>query len=121
MSGKSYNNIKKYAAFIFMVFTVLSGSSDRVDSDNYVRLGKKALIDIIGTNKLFAQDLRISSSQLRSRTAIEDNDGLRAFLDTYGEDPYLNNIRVFIIPLIIFIICINNPLLKNDIWKNAVF
>ncbi len=121
MSEKNYNSIKKYAAFIFMVFTVLSGSSGRIDSDNYVRLGKKALIDIIVTNKLFPQDMKISSSQLRSRTIIEDNDGLRVFLDTYGEDSHLNNILVFVIPLIIFIICINNPLLKNNIWKNAVF
>ena len=121
MSGKSYKNIKKYAAFIFMVFTVLSGSSDRIDSDNYVKVGKKALVDIIGTNKLFAQDLRVSASQLRSRTAIEDDEDLSVFLDTFGEDSHLNNIWVYTIPLIIFIICINNLLLKNSIWKNAVF
>lgn len=121
MSRKSYNNIKKYAAFIFMVFTVLSGSSDGIDSGNFLKIGRKAFIDILSTNRSFIQDIRESSSQLRSRSAIKGNEGFREFLDTYAEDSHLNDIQAYIFPLIIFLYCINNLILKNSIWKSAVF
>ena len=121
MSRNRYNNIKKYAAFIFMVFTVLSGSSDRIDSDSFVKVGRRAFIDILATNRLFTQDARISSSQLRNRSAAVGNEGLRAFLDANVEDSRLNDIQLYMFPLIIFIFYINNLILKNNIWKSAVF
>lgn len=121
MSQNSYNNIKRYAAFIFMVFTVLSGSSDRVDSDNFVKVGRKAFIDILTTSRLSIQDTRISSSQLRSRSNIDVNEGFREFLDTYASNSHLSNIQVYIFPLIIFVFCMNSIILQNNIWKSAVF
>lgn len=116
----SHNSIKKYAAFIFMFFTVLSGSSDSIDSDSIVKFGRKAIINIITTNKLMLQDIRITSGQLTNKSA-EDKEGLREFPDTYAEDSHLGNIQTYIFPLIIFILCINYLLLQNNIWKNAVF
>jgi len=116
----SHNSIKKYAAFIFMFFTVLSGSSDGIDSDSIVKFGRKAIINIITTNKLMLQDIRITSGQLTSKAAA-DNEGLREFLDSYAEDSHLDNIRVYVFPLIVFVLCIDYLLLQNNIWKNAVF
>lgn len=121
MSRNSYNSIKKYAAFIFMIFTVLSGSSDGLDSDSFVRVGRKAFIDILASNRLFIQDARVSSIQLRRGSSIKENEDFREFLDTYADNSRLNNIRIYVFPLIIIVLCVNNRILKNNIWKNAVF
>jgi hypothetical protein len=121
MSQNSYNNIKRYAAFVFMVFTVLSGSSEVADSDNFVKVGRKAFIDILSTSRLSLQDTRISTSQLRSRSAIEVNKDFREFLDTYAGDTHLSNVQVYVFPLIVFTFCISSVISQNNIWKSAVF
>ncbi|HYF84363.1 MAG TPA: hypothetical protein VEB00_15190 [Clostridia bacterium] len=121
MSRDSYNNIKKYAAFIFMVFTVLSGSSDRIDSDNFVKIGKKAFIDILATNKLFIQDAKVSINEARIRKSEKDNEGFRDFMDINAEDSGLKHIQFYILPLIVLVYYLNNLILKNSIWKKAVF
>ena len=120
MSRSSYN-IKKYAAFIFMMFTVLSGSSDRIDSDSFIKVGKKVFIDILTTNKLFIQEARVSISHSRIRSSVQYNEGFREFLDANVEDSSLNHIQVYIFPLTILVYYLNNIILKNNIWKNAVF
>lgn len=120
MSRNSYNNIKKYAAFIFMVFTVLSGSSDGADSENFAKLGRKAFIDILSTNRAFIQDAKVSIGQSHLRSSVNDDDSFRSFLDTDIENTSLNNIQAYIL-LIIPVYYFNNLILKNSIWKSAVF
>lgn len=121
MSQNSYNNIKKYAAFLFMVFTVLSGSSDNYDSDNFVKVGRKAFIDILASNRFFIQDAKASVSESRIRSSIRNNEGFREFLYTNVESISLNYIQVYMFPLAIIIYYLNNMIQKNGIWKNAVF
>ncbi len=121
MSRNSYNNIKKYAAFIFMVFTVLSGSSDGIDSDSFAKIGKKAIIDILATNKLFIQDAKISINELRIKKSEKDNESFRDFLDINVDDSGLKHIEFYLLPLIVLVYYLNNLILKNSIWKRAVF
>lgn len=120
MLDNNYKNLKRYAAFLFMVFTVLSGSSERLDSDSIAKLGRKAIIDIITTNKLLLQDIRISTGQLVKKT-VTDNEGFREFLDSWTETTVSYGIRALVMPLILFPICVNYLLLQKNIWKNALF
>lgn len=121
MSLNNYKNIKKYAAFLFMVFTVLSGSSDNIDSDSYIRAGRKAFIDIFASNMFFAQDIRELSGQMQRGSTIRINQVFREYLDNFAENSHLNDIKVYIIPLAVFVFYINNLISKNNIWKSAVF
>ena len=121
MSRDSYNNIKKYAAFIFMVFTVLSGSSDRIDSDNFVKIGKKAFIDILATNKLFIQDIKVSINESRINKAEKSHEGFRNFLAINEDDSSLKHVEFYTLPLIVSVYYLNNLILKNSIWKSVLF
>lgn len=121
MSHDNYKNIKKYAAFLFMVFTVLSGSSDNLDSGSFAGAGRKAFIDIFATKVLFAQDIRESSGQLQRGSNIRINQVFREYLDNFAENSHLSDIKVYIIPLTFFVLCLNNLISKNNIWKSAVF
>lgn len=121
MSQSSYNNIRKYAAFIFMVFTVLSGSSEGFDSDSYIKAGKKAFIDILASNKLFIQGEKVSVHQSAIRNSEQDNDSFREFVAANSENTSLNNIKTNAFPLTLQVYCLNNIILKNNIWKNALF
>ncbi|HYE83859.1 MAG TPA: hypothetical protein VEG39_17055 [Clostridia bacterium] len=121
MSQNSYNSIKKYAAFIFMVFTVLSGSSDSFDTDSLVKIGRKAFIDILASNKMFIQESRITVSQSHIRSSGSEDEGFRRFLDTNVEASSLNYFQSYAAPLIISVFYLNNLILKNNIWKSAVF
>jgi len=120
MLNDNYKNLKKYAAFLFMVFTVLSGSSDRLDSGSTARLGRKAIIDIITTNKLLLQDIRISSGQLAKKSA-ENSESFREFLDSWTENSVPYSISAIILLFVLLPICINYLLLQKNVWKNAVF
>jgi hypothetical protein len=121
MSHNNYNNIKKYAAFIFMVFAVLSGSSDRIDDSTFIKAGKKAFVDILASNRLLIQDAKFSLNQQRIRSSIQDNNDFREFLYTNVEKISLNHIQANIFLLIVTIYYFNNIIQKNNIWKNAVF
>ncbi|MDD4504138.1 MAG: hypothetical protein PHS15_04845 [Clostridiaceae bacterium] len=121
MSRRSYNNIKKYAAFIFMVFTVLSGSSDGIDSDSFVKAGRKAFVDILAANKLFIQESKVSINQPRIKSSVKENEGFKDFLDINVDDSGLKHIQVYILPLLILVYYANNLIFKNSIWKSAVF
>lgn len=120
MSRNSYNNIKKYAAFLFMVFTVLSGSSEVMDSDGFARISRKAFIDMFATSSAFIQDGKTTIAQSRTGYSEDDRTGFRSFLDSNVEDLSLSHIQVYIL-LIVFVYYFNNLILKNSIWKNAVF
>lgn len=120
MLNKNYKNLKRYAAFLFMVFTMLSGTSERLDSDSIVQLGRRTIIDIITTNKLLLQDIRISSGQLVKRT-VTNNESFREFLDSWAENTVSYGISALVILLILLPIYINYLLLQKNIWKNAVF
>lgn len=121
MSRSSYYNIKKYAAFIFMVFTVLSGSSDGFGSDSFFEAGRKTFIDILETNKLFIQESKVSINQWRVKSFVKGNEGFKEFLDINADDTGLNHIQVCILPLMILVYYANNLIFKNSIWKNALF
>lgn len=121
MSRDNYNNIKKYAAFIFMVFTVLSGSSDRIDSENFVKIGKKAFIDILATNKLFAQELKVSMNDSRIKKSERENESFRRFLDIDANNSGTKYIQIYLMLLIILLFYLNNAALKNNIWRRTVF
>jgi hypothetical protein len=122
MSHNSYNNIKKYAAFIFMVFAVLSGSSDRIGSESYAGVGTKAFIDILASSRILIPDTRVSIGQIRVRLNERDNDGFREFVSLNSEEPDFSHIQLYVFPLVIIVIYyLNNIIQKNNIWKNAVF
>ncbi|HYE11199.1 MAG TPA: hypothetical protein VEF53_13555 [Patescibacteria group bacterium] len=121
MSRDKYNNIKKYAAFIFMVFTVLSGSSDGIDSDNFVKIGKRAFIDILATNKLFIQDVKVSVSESRIKKSEKDHEGFRGLLAINVTDSAPKHVEFYILPLMVLTYYLNNLILKNSIWKSALF
>ncbi len=120
MMYSNYKNLKRYAAFLFMVFTVLSGSSERLDTDSIVQLGRKTIIDIISTNKLLLQDIRVSSDQLVKKN-VTNNESFREFLDNWTENTVSYSISALVMLLILLPICINYLLLQKNIWKNAVF
>ena len=104
-----------------MVFTVLSGSSDGIDSDSFAKIGKKAFIDILATNKLFIQDVKVSINEARIKKSEKDHAGFRDFLDINIDDSALKNVQVYLLPLIVLAYYLNNLILKNSIWKRAVF
>lgn len=120
MLHNNYKNIRKYAAFIFMFFTVLSGSSDGIDPESIARLGRKALVDIIITNRLMMQDTRITIGQPESKSEA-DNKGLRQFLDILAEYSAMEYIIAVVAVAVISDTGINYLLQQKNIWKNAVF
>jgi len=121
MSHNSYNNIKKYAAFIFMIFTVISGSPERLDSGSFVKPGRKAFIDILAANKQFIQNKRIAVNQSGITSTIEQNEGFIDFLNINVDDSGLKHLHIYILGLLIPVYYLNNSVLRNSIWKNAVF
>lgn len=121
MSQNNYSNIKKYAAFLFMVFTVLSGSSDRFGSDSIANIGKKAFIDILATNRLFVQDAKVSINEVRIKKSQKNQEGFRNFLDINVNDSGLKHIEFYLLPLTVLVYYLNNLISKNSIWKSAVF
>lgn len=104
-----------------MVFTVLSGSTDRIDNDTFIKVGKKAFVDILASNRLFIQDARVSMNQQGIRSSAQDNEDFREFLYTNVQNISLNHFQAYILPLAIAIYYFNNAIQKNNIWKNAVF
>jgi hypothetical protein len=121
MSQNSYNNIKKYAAFIFMVFTVLSGSSDKVGSDSFVPIGKKAFIEMLANSKLFIQDVKASSGTAELRASSKNQDDFKSFHDINLAGSSLKNIQIYILLIFVFGLFINNSIERNNTWKSAVF
>lgn len=121
MSHSSYNNIKKYAAFIFMIFTVISGSSEKFDSESFAKVGRKAFVDILAVNRQFIQYTRVSINQSCIRSSIRENEGFGDLLDINVDDSGLKYIQVYILLLLIFFYYANNFILKNNIWKSALF
>lgn len=121
MSHNSYNNIKKYAAFLFMVFTVLSGSSEDIATDNYAKLSRKAIVDILSTGRAFLQDEKPAISRQQYVYSQNENDSLRIYLDAIIDGQAVNSINTYIIPLTVFIYFSNNIIQKNNLWKSTVF
>lgn len=121
MSQNSYNNIKKYAAFLFMFFTVLSGSSEDITPDNYARISRKALVDILATGRASLQDAKAAIGQQQYGYSENDNSSFRIFLDAIIDGQASSSIDTYIIPLTVFIYYSNNILHKNNLWKNTVF
>ncbi len=103
MPHNSYNNIKRYAAFIFMVFTVFSGSSEVFDSD----------INTFAASRFVAQNARLSLSRTCIQSSVQNNESLRKY-------PEAENIQACV-SFTILICSLNNIIMKNNIWKNAVF
>lgn len=104
-----------------MVFTVLSGSSDNVESESFIRAGKKAFIGILASGRLLAQDSQLTISQTQIKNNMPDNGGIREFLAANTEDSGFNNMQALTFPLSIFACYAISIILKNNIWKNAVF
>jgi hypothetical protein len=104
-----------------MVFTVLSGAPEGFYSDSIFKAGKKAFIYILSTNKLVLQDAGASISQQRIGSFVQDNGGFREFLDAYAENSSLTHVQVCILLLIICEYYLISIILKNNIWKSAVF
>ncbi len=86
-----------------MVFTVISGSSEVFDSD----------INIVAASRFVAQNARFSLNRTHIQSSIQNNEGLRKFPDA-------ENIQTCI-SFTILICSLNNIIMKNNIWKNAVF
>ncbi len=103
MPHNSYNNIKRYAAFIFMVFTVFSGSSEVFDSD----------INTFAVSRFVAQNARLSLSRTHIQSSVQNNESLRKY-------PEAENIQACV-SFTILICILNNIIMKNSIWKNALF
>lgn len=103
-----------------MVFTVLSGSSETIDSYSFARISRKAIIDIFAASGASIQDAKASIAQSRIVFSEDDEKSFRSFLDSDFEAPSLNFIQVYIL-LTAFVYYFNNMMLKNSIWKNAVF
>ena len=104
-----------------MVFTVLSGSSERINPDSFVEAGRKAFIGILAANKLFIQEANISANQLRIRDTIGQSEGFKDFLIINMDDSDLKYIQVYVLLLLILIYYLNDLIYKNNIWKSAVF
>lgn len=121
MPQSSYNGIKKYAAFLFMVFTVLSGSSDGFDADSCVKAGRKAFIDIFASNILSIQDSRITINKPEAGDSGSRAEGLRDLLDTCMEASGPEYIQVCSATPVIPVFYPADLISRNNIWKSAVF
>jgi len=121
MSGKSYNSIKKYAAFIFMVFTVLSGSYDKLEAGRPIKAAKDAFVDILVINKLIIQGIKASAADSETRSLIQEHQGFREFLDIDITAYYEKQLKIYVLPLIMAVLCLNNSIAQNNIWRNVLF
>ncbi len=121
MSNNSYNNIKRYAAFIFMVFTVLSGSSEGFDSASYVKISKKAFFDILASNKLLIQEAGAQTDQSDTESQYREKNGFRELPGAITEAAALKHVQSNMLPLFASVYIINDTALKNNIWKSTVF
>jgi hypothetical protein len=104
-----------------MVFAVLSSSSEGFDSNNYVKVGRKAFIDILATNRLFIQDSKASLNELFKTKFVKEDESFRSFLDINMNDISLEYIPVYILLFTVLGYCLNNFIRKNNIWRSAVF
>lgn len=121
MSHNSCSNIKKYAAFIFMVFTVLSGSSENFDSGSVVKAGKNAFVDILAINKLFIQGMKAPADNLGIKNLISDNESLRNFLDINADTSTVKQVRFYILLLVLAAAYLNDSIARNNTWRSTLF
>lgn len=121
MSQKNYNNIKRYAAFLFMVFTVLSGSSEKYDAVSILRTGKIAFVDISAINKLFIQGMKASAGVSDIKDFTRSNESFRDFLDVNGETSVLKYFMLYMLPLALSVCSFNNSITQNNTWRSALF
>jgi hypothetical protein len=121
MSHNSYNSIKKYAAFLFMVFTVLSGSSENFDSGNVIKVGKNAFVDILAINKLFIQGMKAPADNLGIKNLINGNEDFRNFLDIDADTSSVRCVQFYILLLVLTAAYLNNSIAKNNTWRSTLF
>jgi len=121
MLQNSYNNIKKYMTFIFFVFTVLSGSSDRFAPEGFVKTGGEEFADLLAAREMYIQNAELSPDSSNLAGKVSKNDDMRELSAVNAEALGLDYEQLCKLLPMPQVCCINNPIVKNSIWKSAVF
>lgn len=119
MDSKGYMQLNKYFAFAFVVFAVLSGVSDNYTGEATAKSKAGNLAHFFHINQLFIQD----SGDITARVFINKYNSLSAYLkDSILKQDIYNIIFISTATTIFFaVICLNNQIMQNNIWRKAVF
>lgn len=121
MSRNGYNSIKKYAAFLFVVFTVLSGSTESYSSDILFKAGKNIFYGMHAADKLFIQDVKASVRSLDAEDPAENNEGCIDFYAINNNDQDVNYIQIHSMPLRLPEYNYKDSITENNIWRCTLF
>lgn len=104
-----------------MVFTVLSGSSERFEPQSIAGTGRIAFVDIFTMNKLFIQGVKSSTADAGIKKLLNDYKSLRNYLDSDIPDARQNYEQLSTIELATADLYTNDAIAHNSLWKSAVF
>lgn len=119
MESKRYLHINKYFAFAFMVFAVLSSVSDNSNETNTARPVDWNLAYFLDVNQMFIQNSAQVTSQIFTNRYNDFSVYVQGIIAKVAVGNTFNGI-VFGI-LFFDVICINNKIMQNNIWRKAVF
>ncbi len=121
MDTMKYKNIKRYAAFLFMLFTVYAGSQEQVDAPRALKSLRSAAVYTHKLHGMLAQSIMSMKAENSSEHAHFNFNRMN---DAVGED--YDAAAVVFGPAVIYaagilLITRNNWMTRNNIWRRMVF
>lgn len=117
---RKYSNINKYFAFVFVVFTVLSGVSENQTQVGAVSAKVSGLPYFLRINQLLTQNI----IKIKVQHLLNKQNPFIAYLQTIlteREDVDFYKAGLLFGSLYFFVCYLNGILVQNNIWRNAVF
>jgi hypothetical protein len=121
MSRNGYYSIKKYAAFLFVVFTVLSGSTESYSSDILLKAGKNIFHGMNTADKLFTQSIKASIRSLDAEDPTENNEDCIGFYAININVQDVKYIQIHSMPLRLQEYNFNDSITINNTWRCTLF
>jgi len=120
MYSKSYLLINKYFAFAFVMFAVLSGVTDNYGDTDSAKAKEAGFAYFWNISQLLIQNTDNITAQVFISKYNSFSEYVRGIIaDNNGFGNFFNSI----VSLVLFfaVICLNNLIMQNNIWRKAVF
>lgn len=121
MDIKKYKNLKRYAAFLFMLFAVCSGSQDDLNIQGTAKSLRGAAVYALRLQGILVQGIQSIKAEESSERSRFDFSGLN---DIAGESRLNITVGFYqtaIFSISLFILALNDWMVRNGIWRRMVF
>lgn len=122
MDTKKYKNLKRYAAFLFMLFTVCSGSQEDMNVHSTAKSLRGAVVYALRLQGMLAQGIQGIKAEESSEGSRFDFSG---FNDISGESRFDSEAFGFqqtvIFAVSLLVLALNDWMARNSIWRRMVF